>query len=299
MPNIIYFYRIKSNILIDFLGLFSILDAMFGSKKYKDFGLALGGGVARGIAHIGLIQCLEEYKIQPKMVTGTSMGAIIGALWALGVSSQEMKKISKELGILKVINFNPFTDLISRSSVQKILDPYIGNATFDETKIPLKIVATNLATGNAHIFSGGKIMDAIFASIALPGVFSPFSLDGEQYVDGGVVENLPLSPIHDLPILAASVIVPKEHNISQESFLTRGFSLLYNLYNIMLQNQESLHIKLQKNPVHLVSLESSDVGYMDFGKTEHIIQEMYQISKSIDFFLHIPKKSIFFGRTKK
>ncbi len=254
-------------------------------QQNKKFWLALGGGAARWVAHIWLIRRLEEYSIQPDTVAGTSMGSIIAALYALGISSDDMQKIASSIKIVQILDFKPFTDIMKRSAIKKALLPYIGDKTFTDTKIPLKIIATNIKTGESHIFKSGKIIDAILASSSIPGVFSPYKIGENYFIDGGMTDNLPLFTLENMPVIASSVMLPSGKDISKKSFLIKRFSVMHGAYTIMINHQEKMAVQLFKKPIHLLRLENSTVDYFDFSDTNILIEEMYKKSEGILRFL--------------
>ncbi len=259
---------------------------IFRQKKYKKFWLALGGGAARGLAHIGLIRRFEEYSIQPNTIAGTSMGSIIGALYALGVSSSEMTKIAKSIKMIQVLDFNPFTDIMKRSAIKKAVAPYItDDTTFADTKIPLKIIATNIKTGESQVFESGKIIDAILASSSIPGIFSPYQIGENYFIDGGTTDNLPLFALKNMPVIASSVLLPSGKDISKQSFLTRGLSVMHGAYTILLNWQEKMAVQLFKKPICLLKLEDSTVDYFDFSDAGILVEEMYEKAENIQDFL--------------
>lgn len=120
---------------------------------HKKFALALGGGSARGLAHIGVLQFLEENNFSPSLIAGTSMGSLLGALFALGYSADEIKEITKDTGVKSVINFNPVNGIFGIEKFKKMFAPHFGDKTFADTKIPLKIIATSLSTGQKVVFT--------------------------------------------------------------------------------------------------------------------------------------------------
>lgn len=134
----------------------------------RPFALALGGGSARGFAHIGVIRYLEEQNIIPNKITGTSMGAIIGGLYAMGKDSYQIEEIVKKVGFFSVMNWLPEVGILSIEKIHTVLAEHLGKATFADTKIPLAIIATNLSDASRVIFTEGSLVDAICASIAIP-----------------------------------------------------------------------------------------------------------------------------------
>lgn len=123
------------------------------------------------------------------------MGAVIGAFWAIGKTSDEMQTIAQEISYLQMIDFDLKNGFIKGNKIMDFLEKYFGKIQIQDLKIPLKIVATDIETGEKRVFSSGNIVDAIRASISLPGIFRPHEIDGKLFIDGGVVSNLPLEEL--------------------------------------------------------------------------------------------------------
>ncbi|SMO34725.1 NTE family protein [Saccharicrinis carchari] len=159
----------------------------------KKIGIALSGGGARGIAHIGVLKALEEYKIEPAYVSGTSMGAIVGVLFAAGLKADEIATLFKDEKIFKWFKVEWFKPgFLSLAGLKEILLKYIGHNKFDKLQRHFFVAVTNLNLGKGQIIQkGDKLIDWVIASAGLPVVFAPVQLDGYMYVDGGVFHNLP------------------------------------------------------------------------------------------------------------
>ncbi|QLG45219.1 patatin-like phospholipase family protein [Costertonia aggregata] len=164
----------------------------------KKLGLVLSGGGVRGMAHIGMIQALGEYGIHPKIVSGSSVGALVGALYANGNSIQDMLAFFKETPLFK---YNFLTILkpgfIDTDKYFEIFKGYFPDNSFEALGRELHVVATNLQKGEEKFFSKGELIMPLLASAALPPVFSPVELEGELYADGGIMNNFPLEPIKE------------------------------------------------------------------------------------------------------
>jgi len=175
----------------------------------KTIGLALGGGGARGLCHIQFIQVLEELGIKTSVISGTSMGAIIGAMYASGFSSDDMCRLVDTIGIKeigKMIDFNILADssILKGKGIEEFLEENIPVSTFEELQIPLKIVATDYWRQKQVVLSSGPLIPAIRASISLPGLFEPIKMDNVVMIDGGAVNPVPYNVIRqDCDILIA------------------------------------------------------------------------------------------------
>ena len=166
------------------------------SEKQR-IGLALGGGTARGLAHIGALQVLEERGLAPSHVAGTSYGAIIAAFYALGLPALEIERVVREQNTGEIwvqgIDFGLHKGaLIHGRRLARWLDrKFFHGATFSDCELPFAIATTDLATGELVILHKGSIAQAVQASCALPGVFASVEIDGRVLVDGGFVEPVP------------------------------------------------------------------------------------------------------------
>lgn len=167
-------------------------------KDLPKFGIALSGGGASGIAHIGVLQALEEFGIKPQVVSGTSMGAIVGVFYAAGYSPKEMLKLLVDRKFHKMINWHmPFSGLIDIGQVEKVMAEIIGKDDFTSLTIPFYCAVTNLNTGLEEIKSQGKLFQWVMASASIPVVFEPQVIEGQTYVDGGLLNNLPAEAIRE------------------------------------------------------------------------------------------------------
>ena len=165
--------------------------------KYK-FGLTLSGGGARGIGHIGVLEALEKYGIVPGIISGTSMGALVGVLYAAGHSPKEILKLITSSSIYELVNLHvPFSGLINVSGVRKMLKKYIGEDDFSALEKPFYCAVTNLNSGKLEIKSEGELFKWVMASISVPVILKPQIIDGNTYVDGGLLNNLPTGPVRE------------------------------------------------------------------------------------------------------
>ena len=166
-------------------------------KSFKT-GLVLSGGGAWGYAHLGLLQAMEEYKIVPDIISGTSMGALIGALYADGYSAQEIIEIAESINFLHFAGiYLPTRGLLEMKWPEKLLTTVLRVDTFEKLRTPLVVTAVNLSKGEVVHFRSGTIIDKIIASASVPILFKPVVIDGDDYVDGGLLDNFPVATIRD------------------------------------------------------------------------------------------------------
>lgn len=165
-------------------------------EKSYQFGIALSGGGARGIAHIGVLQALEDHGIKPEVLSGTSAGAIVAALYASGKSPAEILGLVKEASLFKFFKVGlPYSGLTKHTYLKERLQEAIGEDSFEGLKLPCYIAISNLNTGACEIRSSGPLFDVVAASSAIPLIFQPVEIDGQQYVDGGLLDNMPVAAI--------------------------------------------------------------------------------------------------------
>lgn len=169
----------------------------------KTLGIALGAGGSRGVAHIGLLQALEEEGIKPDFVTGCSMGAIVGGLYCAGVTPSAMIETVRniKLGDLASLNLAPFrmNGLMKLTKARKLIVSLMGEKTFSDLQIPFACVATDLVKGNTVVLNEGNVADAVLASGSIPGAFTPSTFGGyEMLVDGCILERVPTRELRDM-----------------------------------------------------------------------------------------------------
>ncbi|MBE0639630.1 MAG: patatin-like phospholipase family protein [Bacteroidales bacterium] len=164
-------------------------------KKYK-IGIALGGGGARGFAHLGVLKALEEKGIQPDIISGVSAGALVGVFIASGMKPDDiftMMKENKFNDYAQVIV--PKNGLLSLDRTRELLKKHLSVDDFADLKIPLYVATTNLFEGKIEYFNKGDLTTIIQASMSIPVLFSPVKIGQSLYADGGIMDNLPVEPL--------------------------------------------------------------------------------------------------------
>ncbi|MCM5680395.1 patatin-like phospholipase family protein [Schlegelella sp. S2-27] len=156
-------------------------------------GLALGGGAARGFAHIGVLQVLEENGIKPDFVAGTSAGSLVAALYASGKDGRELARLADGMDELMITDWSfPFRGVIRGEALARYVNQHTGGKLIEQMRVPLGIVATDLGSGQGVLFQRGDAGVAVRASSAVPAVFQPVRINGREYVDGGLVSPVPV-----------------------------------------------------------------------------------------------------------
>ena len=179
-----------------------------------DITLALGGGGAKGNSHIGVIRRLEKEGFRIRAVAGTSFGGLVAALYALGHAADELEEMFASLDQTQLYGHvpNDGPSLIGVAGITRFLEETVGDRTFDDLKLPCVLTAVDLKSGNEVILSKGRLIDAILATIALPGIFPARYVDGLELVDGGTLDPVPVAPARmlapRLPVVAVVLNIP-------------------------------------------------------------------------------------------
>ncbi|SRR6056297_1319048 len=227
---------------------------MAKSKKKKKIGLALGGGGARGLAHIGVLKVLEEHGIKPDYMSGVSMGAVIGAFYTTG---SDLKKIEEEAvgltktkAIKKLLDLNnPKKSILKGKKAYKYIKNWIGESTFGDTKVPFRIIATDLTNGEEVVLKRGSLADAVRASISVPGIFPPVKISNRYLVDGGVLNSTPVSVLERMGadiIIGVDLIIKRKVEMENPSMM----ATLIQSYEVMRSYGTKVNIeKINKNAI--------------------------------------------------
>ncbi|MEC3881354.1 patatin-like phospholipase family protein [Parapedobacter sp. 10938] len=159
-------------------------------------GLVLSGGGLRGIGHLGAIKALEEHGYKPSIISGCSIGAIVGAFYAAGYTVEEMLSVVKENNLFPTMSLRLRTSgFVDNHFVSRLIQKYIPQNTFESLKIPLHVSATNFLSGQTERFQTGKLDEALLASSSIPVMFPSVKRNGSIYYDGGILDNLPVTPL--------------------------------------------------------------------------------------------------------
>lgn len=178
--------------------------AVPGAKDFSEgakTGYALGGGGARGLSHIGVLKVLEEHGIYPDVIAGTSIGALVGALYASGLRAADIERALRldlrRLAMLADVTL-PLSGLVRGNRVTAALESVLGRLTFEDLKIPFACVATDIIRGQEITIRSGPVITAVRASISVPGIFTPVKVRGRYLVDGGLVNMVPVSTCREM-----------------------------------------------------------------------------------------------------
>lgn len=194
--------------------------------------LALGGGAARGFAHVGVIKALEAQGIVPDIIVGTSAGSVVGALYAAGYNGFELQQLSMQMDESQVSDWSiPNRGVIKGEALQSFINNAVKQRNLDKLKKTFAVVATDLQSGEMIVFRTGNTGMAVRASSAVPGIFQPVSINGHEYVDGGLVAPVPVRVARSLgaDFVIAVDISDKPQNNKTES----STDIMLQTFNIM------------------------------------------------------------------
>jgi NTE family protein len=164
--------------------------------KAGGLGLALGSGSARGLAHIGVLKVFERESLPIHLIAGTSIGALIGGAYAIGMTAREIEAVALATNIWRLVSLvdiaRPTTALVNGRKVERFIRQFAGGKTFADTKVPFACVAVDVANGQEVVLREGDLAGAIRASISTPVIFAPVERDGQLLVDGAVLNSVPV-----------------------------------------------------------------------------------------------------------
>jgi NTE family protein len=241
-------------------------------RKQPKVGLALSGGSALGIAHVGVIKALKENNIPVDFVSGTSAGSIAAAALAFDIPLEKMIETSKKLNWKNASKFGySRMGWNSNEPMGEIIEEMIGKKRIENSLIPMAIIATDIDTGEKTVFKEGSVTKAIMASACIPGFYTPVKIRGKNFVDGGLVENLPLSPLKEM---GAEIRIGVDLESWKKFRKTKNvLDVINNSYDILIKPQ-ALFITRGSEIIIEPHLENFTTS--DFDKFEKIMQAGYK-----------------------
>ena len=280
-------------------------------------GLVLSGGAARGLSHIGVLKALEEQGVKIDAIAGTSMGAVIGGLYASGYKIDELEKLALAIDWQQALSDAPprkdipfrrkqddrdflvkqrlsFRDdgslglplgVIQGQNLALLLESLLAHASdtrdFDKLPIPFRAVATDIASGEKVVFRKGHLPQVIRASMSIPAVFAPVELEGRLLVDGGMVDNIPLDIVREMGVDVA-IVVDIGTPLRSRKELTTVVDVLNQSITLMTRrNSEEQLASLHRNDI-LVQPPLSSFGVTDFGRAQEMIDAGYRATRLLD-----------------
>jgi len=271
-----------------------------GRKGGPRIGLALSGGAAVGIAHLGVIRAFREAGIGISHLAGTSAGSVVAACVAFGIPEEKMIEATRKLGWsnLSDFGFSRF-GLNSNRPVGAFMRELVGDVRIEDSPIPLAIVATDIDTGEKVVFREGNLAEAVMASTCIPGYFVPVEIGGRKLVDGGIVENLPLPTLRAMrPRIPVGVDLGLWRTIG----VTRNIlDVITNSYSILVRSQA----ERPSDGSLVVSPRLEGFSVSDFDRADELIDTGYRAAKKkIPKILRRPDSvfsrvlAVFFGRDR-
>lgn len=239
-------------------------------KKAPKLGLALGGGAARGFAHIGVIQVLEENGIKPDLVVGTSAGSLVAAFYATGKTGAQLQWLADSMDESQLTDWTvPFMNrgMLRGEALGRYVNSQLNGAKIEDMKMPLGIVATDLQTGDGILFRRGDIATAVRASSAVPSVFEPVRIGNKDYVDGGLVSPVPVRFARQM---GADIIIAVDISSRPEDAKTTDIlKVLLQTFSIMSKSISQLELAQAEV---VVRPAMPDVGSAEFAARKKSIE---------------------------
>lgn len=255
----------------------------------KRIGLVLGGGGARGFAHVGVLKFLEEKKIPIDYVSGTSMGAIIGAMHCLGYKAKEIEDLIKKTNFKFLFDIEmPKKGLIKGDRIESYLRELFEGKKFSDLEKPLFVVACDIKNIQKVIFNKGDLAKAIRASISIPGIFRPVVMGNRILVDGGLLDNLPIKVLQEQKVRSIIAVNIEARKINKKVYATAVNDNKENIPNIMetlqktfvLVTSESLQEILEDpKKIVIISPKLKGINIQSFDKAEEAIKIGYNAAK--------------------
>ncbi|ANC02433.1 MULTISPECIES: patatin-like phospholipase family protein [Pseudomonas] len=289
-------------------------------------GLVLSGGAARGLAHIGVLKALEEQGVHIDAIAGTSMGAVVGGLYASGYSIEELEHLARTLDWQQALSDAPprkdvpfrrkqddrdflvkqklsFRDdgslglplgVIQGQNLSLLLESKLAHTAdirdFDKLPIPFRAVATDIASGEKVVFRRGHLPQVVRASMSIPAVFAPVELDGRLLVDGGMVDNIPLDVVREMGVDMAIVVDIGTPLRSRKQLATVVDVLNQSITLMTRRNSEEQLASLHRDDI-LVQPALAAFGVTDFGRAQDMIDAGYRATRALDARLAVLRQA--------
>jgi NTE family protein len=238
-------------------------------------GLVLSGGGIRGVGHLGVIKALEEAGVKIDYISGTSAGALVGAMYSFGYKPDEILQVVVSTSFFKSMRIAwTMKGLLSIEGLHELLLKYIPSNSFDSLRIPLVVAATDIKRGRVEYFSQGELIPALLSSSCVPVVFNPYRFNGILYVDGGMLDNLPVKAIHD----KCDVIIGSHCNFINSEFDVKNIRSVIERSLLMAINGNT---SMSKQLCHVL-IEPPEIGKFsgfDLSKAQDIFDIAYRYTK--------------------
>ena len=304
-------------LLIFLLVCLSPLALLAAEKPQPKIGLVLSGGAARGLAHVGVLKALEEQGIHIDAIAGTSMGAVIGGLYASGYKIDELEKLALSIDWQEALSDSParedvpfrrkqddrdflvrqklsFRDdgslglplgVIQGQNLALLLESLLAHSSdvrdFDKLPIPFRAVATDIVSGEKVVFRKGHLPQVIRASMSIPAVFAPVEINGKLLVDGGMVDNIPVDVAREMGVDLV-IVVDIGTPLRGRKELNTVFDILNQSITLMTRSNSEVQLATLKPDDILIKPSLASIGATDFGRSEEIINAGYRATQILE-----------------
>ena len=304
-------------LLIFLLLCLSPLAVLAAEKPQPKIGLVLSGGAARGLAHVGVLKALEEQGIHIDAIAGTSMGAVIGGLYASGYKIDELEKLALSIDWQEALSDSParedvpfrrkqddrdflvrqklsFRDdgslglplgVIQGQNLALLLESLLAHSSdvrdFDKLPIPFRAVATDIVSGEKVVFRKGHLPQVIRASMSIPAVFAPVEINGQLLVDGGMVDNIPVDVAREMGVDLV-IVVDIGTPLRGRKELNTVFDILNQSITLMTRSNSEVQLATLKPDDVLIKPSLASIGATDFGRSEEIINAGYRATQILE-----------------
>ncbi len=260
----------------------SIIEKIRSLAFGKKIGLALGGGAARGHAHIGVLKVLTEEGIPIDYVAGTSVGSVIGSLYCAGYTWREIRDLSKDINWGDLVSFHlPTKGLFKPDKLEHLLDKLLQGKKFEDMNIPFRAVAVDLNAGKEAVLHSGPVAPAVRASCSIPGIFAPAEIGGRYLIDGGILNSVPSDVASQM---GADFVIGVELN-SDQSYYTEPKNVadvIFMTFQVLIKTNIQKGIR---NSDALIKPDLEDFGYRNLRRMDEMFargeKATYEALKSI------------------
>jgi NTE family protein len=247
--------------------------------RKRKVGLALGGGAARGLAHIGVLEVLQKEGVPVDMIAGTSAGAAIGALYAQGKDASQIKALAIKMGRMQLLSLVdlalPRSGFVEGTRIKNLLKSIIGDIKFSDLSIPLACVATDIRSGEEIVINDGSVLEGVRASISIPVIFSAVKWQDRYLVDGGLVNPVPVKTVREMGadfIIAVNVISDMGNRTRRAKKVKQPGMFQVMLQSIYIATYSVVRSSLERADI-VIEPQLTNIGYGDFHRIRDCISQ--------------------------
>jgi len=249
--------------------------------SYKKVGIALGGGGTRGFAHLGVLKALEEKGINIDLVSGTSAGSIVGSLIASGKTSEEAFELMKKNELTDFAKIKlPINGFMSLENMGEKLSKMLNAENFSDLKLPFHTAVTNILTGKIEYISKGNVVKAVQASSSIPIIFSPVEINGQLYVDGGLLDNIPVKPLEDCCDVIIAVDIMPLGQVEDVEEVEKLIDIAERIFEISTKSMDDEKLEICDYLIQVGGLEGFNI--LDSSHADEIYEIGYNYAKNMD-----------------